>query len=402
MGQHVKKLSAILVANLSSPGYYGDGDGLWLQIARGGSKSWVFRFTLAGKRREMGLGGLSAVSLAIARERARAGRLLLSEGRDPIVERNAARSSDALRRARLKTFDQCAAAYISAHRGSWKSAKHAAQWETSLANYASPVFGALPVSDVDTDLVVRVLRPIWGTKTETAVRLHGRIESILDWATVSKYRTGDNPARWRGHLENLLADPNKIAPIVNFPALPWCEISAFTAQLHAREGVAARAVEFAILTACRSGEVRGAAWDEIDLEEKVWTVPAARMKAGKENRIPLSTQALVLLQQMPRDGEFVFPGRSAGTILSDMSLTAVLRRMGRGDITVHGFRSTFRDWCAEAVGNTFARQVCEHALAHSLPNKVEAAYRRGDLLDKRVLLMQAWADYCTQSDLAAV
>ncbi|WP_426111318.1 tyrosine-type recombinase/integrase [Massilia sp. PWRC2] len=402
MGQHVKKLSAILVAKLSSPGYYGDGDGLWLQIATGGSKSWVFRFTLAGKRREMGLGGLSAVSLAIARERASQCRLLLSEGRDPIVERNAARTSDALHRARLKTFDQCAAAYISAHRGSWKSAKHAAQWETSLANYASPVFGALPVSDVDIDLVVRVLRPIWDTKTETAVRLRGRIESILDWATVSKYRTGDNPARWRGHLENLLADPNKIAPVVNFPALPWREVSSFMTQLHAREGVAARAVELAILTACRSGEVRGAAWDEIDLQAQVWTVPAARMKAGKEHRIPLSTQAITLLQQMPREGAFVFPGRSAGTILSDMSLTAVLRRMGRGDITVHGFRSTFRDWCAEAVGNAFAREVCEHALAHSLPNKVEAAYRRGDLFDKRVPLMQAWADYCNQSGFAAV
>lgn len=395
MGRYVRKLSAKLVENLSSPGYYGDGDGLWLQISGSGSKSWVFRFTLAGRRREMGLGSLNAVSLSIARERTRQCRLSLSEGKDPIVERNAARTSDVLRKSRLKTFDQCAAAYINAHRASWKNAKHIAQWESTLANYASPVFGALPVSDVDTDLVIKVLRPIWNAKTETAVRLRGRIEAIIDWATVSKYRSGDNPARWRGHLENLLADPNKVAPVVNFPALPWRVIAAFVRDLRAREGVSARAVEFAILTACRSGEVRGASWDEIDLEAKVWTVPATRMKAGKEHRIPLSMQAIALLRQMPREGAYVFPGRSSDTILSDMSLTAVLRRMGRGDITVHGFRSSFRDWCAEAVGNTFAREVCEHALAHSLPNKVEAAYRRGDLFDKRVPLMQAWADYCS-------
>lgn len=302
--------------------------------------------------------------------------------------------ASALSRAQAKTFDQCAAAYISAHRGSWKSAKHAAQWETSLANYASPVFGALPVADVDTDLVVSALRPIWDIKTETAIRLRGQIECILDWATVSKYRAGDNPARWRGHLENLLANPNKIAPVTNFPALPWREMATFMAQLVEREGVAARAVQFAILTACRSGEVRGATWSEIDLEAKLWAVPAARMKAGKEHRVPLSTAAIAVLQGMPREDGFVFPGRTRDTVLSDMSLTAVLRRMGRGDITVHGFRSTFRDWCSEAAGNAFSREVCEHALAHRLPNKVEAAYRRGDLLDRRVLLMQAWADYC--------
>ncbi|MET0320099.1 MAG: Arm DNA-binding domain-containing protein [Duganella sp.] len=216
MGHLVKKLSAKLVENLSSPGYYGDSDGLWLQIAKGGSKSWIFRFTIAGKAREMGLGGLNAVSLGVARERAGQCRLLLSEGRDA----NAARTSDALRTSRLKTFDQCAAACICAHRASWKNPKHIAQWQSTLASYASPVFGALPVADVDTELVVKVLRPVWNVKTETAARLRGRSESILDWATVSKYRSGDNPARWRGHLENLLADPNKIAPVVNFPALP--------------------------------------------------------------------------------------------------------------------------------------------------------------------------------------
>jgi integrase len=363
MGRHVEKLSAILVRQLKSPGYYGDGNGLWLQVSASGSKSWVFRFTISGKRREMGLGATHTVSLSIAREKARQCRLLLTEGKDPIVSRDASRTASAVSAARIKTFDQCAAAYIRAHRGSWKSAKHAAQWETSLANYASPVFGALPVSNVDTELVVKVLRPIWDTKTETA-------------------------------LQNLLANPNKIAPVTNFPALPWQEIAAFMPLLVAREGVAARAVEFAILTACRSGEVRGATWTEIDFDAKAWTIQAKRMKAGKEHRVPLSPAAIAVLQQMPRDSAFIFSGRTHDTILSDMSLTAVLRRMGRGDITVHGFRSTFRDWCAEAAGNSFSREVCEHALAHSLPNKVAAAYRRGDLLEKRILLMQAWADYC--------
>jgi integrase len=394
MGSNAKKLSAILVSKLSRPGHYGDGEGLWLQISGSGSKSWVFRFTLAGRAREMGLGSLNAVSLAIAREKARECRLLLSGGKDPIVERDASRTASALTAARFKTFDQCAAAYIGAHRAGWKNAKHAAQWETSLASYASPVFGTLPVADVDTELVVRALRPIWDSRTETATRVRGRIESILDWATVSKYRQGDNPARWRGHLENLLANPSKIAPVRNFPALPWREVGTFMAQLVERDGAAARAVQFAILTACRSGEVRGATWPEIDLQAKLWTIPATRMKAGKEHRVPLSDAAVAVLRAVPRESAFIFSGRSHQTALSDMSLTAVLRRMDRGDITVHGFRSAFRDWCAEAEGNSFSREVCEHALAHSLPNKVEAAYRRGDLLDKRILLMQAWGQYC--------
>lgn len=257
----------------------------------------------------------------------------------------------------------------------------------------------MPVSDVYTDLVMRALRPIWDAKTETAVRLRGRIESILDWATVSRYRQGENPARWRGHLQNLLANPNKIAPVQNHPALPWSEIPAFMALLELCEGVAAVTTRSAILTAARSGEVRGARWAEIDLEARLWTVPAARMKAGKEHRVPLSTAADALLQNLERKGELVFPGRQHDTMLSDMSLTAVLRRLDRGDITVHGFRSTFRDWCAEAPGNTFPRAVCEHALAHSLPSEVEAAYRRGDLLEKRIVLMQAWADFCDQPKL---
>lgn len=249
---------------------------------------------------------------------------------------------------------------------------------------------ALTVRSLD----LKVLSLIWSSKTETATRLRGRIESILDWATVSRFRQGENPARWRGHLENPLANPNKIAPVKNHPALPWREVGQFLAALRQREGVSARAVEFAILTACRSGEMRGARWDEIDLDARVWTIPGERMKAGREHRVPLSAGAMALLASMPGLGAFVFAGRGKNASQSDMSLTAVLRRMGRDDITVHGFRSTFRDWCSEAEGNSFSREVCEHALAHRLPDKVEAAYRRGDLLDKCIVLMQAWSDYC--------
>lgn len=394
MALNLNKLTALAVAKTIKPGCYGDGGGLWLQVADGGSKSWIFRFTIAGKQRAMGLGGLRTVDLAKARVLARECRSLLLDGKDPIEARKAVRLAEALQKARSMTFDQCATAYIDAHRKSWKNAKHADQWRSTLATYASPIIGALPVADVDTDLIVKVLSPIWGTRTETATRVRGRIESILDWATVSKFRQGDNPARWRGHLENLLANPNRIAPVRNHPALPWREVPAFMVLLAQCRGVAARAVEFAILTAARSGEVRGATWDEVDLEAKLWVVPAERMKAGKEHRVPLSTAAMALLAGMPSRKGLVFPGRSESVALSDMSLTAVLRRMRRSDITIHGFRSSFRDWCAEEVGNSFPREVCEHALAHSLPDRVEAAYRRGDLLQKRVMLMQAWADYC--------
>ena len=392
----VNRLTVLGMRQARRPGYYADGGGLQLQVSATGTQSWVFRYRRAGKRHEMGLGSCQVVGLARARELARACRLLLLEGRDPLNERKQARAMQAAQQAKCMTFDQCAAGYIQAHQGGWRNPKHVAQWKSTLATYASPVIGALPVADVDTALVVKVLAPIWNTKNETATRLRGRIESILDWATVSSFRQGENPARWRGHLDNLLANPNKVAPVKNHPALPWRETAAFMVELRRRNGIAARAVEFAILTAARSGEVRGASWDEVDLEARLWTVPASRMKAGKEHRVPLSDAALALLGALPRQCELLFPGLKDQP-LSDMSLTAVLRRMQRTEITVHGFRSTFRDWCAEAAGNAFTREVCEHALAHSLPDRVEAAYRRGDLLDKRVALMQTWADYCGHS-----
>lgn len=394
MARTVEKLSALAVSRAKEPGYYGDGAGLYLQVSKSLTKSWIFRFTRGGKQREMGLGALHTITLAQAREKAKDCRSKLLDGIDPLEARNAAKLGDALDRAKAMTFDHCAAAYIAAHRGSWKSAKHALQWEATLATYARPVIGDLPVAAVDTALVVKVLQPIWSEKTETATRLRGRIESILDWATVSKFRVGENPARWRGHLDNLLADPGKMNRVVHHAALPWQEIGTFMSDLKKREGIAARAVELAILTAARSGEVRGAVWSEFDLEDAMWVIPAERMKAGREHRVPLSTAALSVLRAAPRIDEIVFPGARAGTPLSDMSLTAVLRRMGRKEITVHGFRSTFRDWCAESAGNAFPREVCEHALAHSLPDKVEAAYRRGDLIEKRKVLMQVWSDYC--------
>lgn len=397
MARTVEKLSALAVSRAKEPGYYGDGAGLYLQVSKSLTKSWIFRFTRGGKQREMGLGALHTITLAQAREKAKDCRSKLLDGIDPLEARNAAKLGDALDRAKAMTFDHCAAAYIAAHRGSWKSAKHALQWEATLATYARPVIGDLPVAAVDTALVVKVLQPIWSEKTETATRLRGRIESILDWATVSKFRVGENPARWRGHLDNLLADPGKMNRVVHHAALPWQEIGTFMSDLKKREGIAARAVELAILTAARSGEVRGAVWSEFDLEDAMWVIPAERMKAGREHRVPLSTAALSVLRAAPRIDEIVFPGARAGTPLSDMSLTAVLRRMGRKEITVHGFRSTFRDWCAESAGNAFPREVCEHALAHSLPDKVEAAYRRGDLIEKRKVLMQVWADYCASA-----
>lgn len=399
MARLVEKLTPLAVGKLTKPGYYGDGAGLWLQVSPSGSKSWIFRFTLAGKQREMGLGAVHTVNMTEARAKAKECRQLLLDGKDPLDARRSIKQAEALERAKAMTFDQCAKAYIAAHRAGWKNEKHIGQWENTLEAYASPTIGTLPVAEVDTALIVKVLEPIWQTKTETATRLRGRIEKILDWATVGKYRSGENPARWRGHLENLLANPNKIAKVAHHPALPWREIGAFMAELRKQIGTAARALEFTILTAARSGEVRGATWAEIDLDAGLWVVPAERIKMGKEHRVPLSASAIALLKELPREGDLVFPGAKENAALSDMSLTAVLRRMKRTDITVHGFRSTFRDWCAESTN--FPREVCEHALAHSLPDKVEAAYRRGDLIDKRVQLMKAWADYCAKPQAEA-
>jgi len=401
MARQQNRLTALQVAKLSKPGLYGDGGGLTLQITPAGVKSWLHRYMIDGKSFAMGLGPTHTVDLAEARRKALEGRRLLLDGVNPLLARNQQQVAAKLAETNMMTFDQCAEAYIQAQKPSWKNAKHAKQWSSTLKTYASPVFGAAPVADVDTGLVLKCLAPIWESKTETATRVRGRIESVLGWATTSGYRTGENPARWKGHLENLLATISKVRRTKNHPALPWQQAGAFVHALRARAGVAARALEFLVLTACRSGEVRGALWAEFDLDGRLWTIPAARMKGAREHQIPLSDPAVRILAALPKDSDIVFPG-TKGQALSDMSLTAVVRRMGgRHDwvdadgarVTVHGFRTTFRMWAAEMTN--YPREVAEHSLAHQLPDAVERAYQRGSQFTKRTSLMSDWAVYCS-------
>lgn len=393
MASGFHKLTALAVQRAKDSGYYGDGGGLWLQISKLGGKSWVFRFTLNGKSREMGLGPFHSISLGEARAKALECRKTVLEGQDPIEKRNSERLQNKLQAESIKTFAECATAYIDAHKSGWKNEKNSKQWSSSLETYAFPIIGKLPVSTINTALVLNVLEPIWQEKTETASRVRGRIESILDWAAVKNYRTGDNPARWKGYLDNLLPARNKVQKVKHLAALPYKELNSFMVTLRAREGITARALEFAILTVARSGEVRGATWSEIDFENKIWKIPAFRMKAGKEHRVPLCENVLALLKELPRvaGSKYIFPAPRKDQ-LSDMALTSVLKRMERKDLTQHGFRSTFRDWAGETT--SYPREVIEHALAHQLKDKAEAAYQRGDLLAKRALLMADWACYC--------
>jgi integrase len=389
------RLSAVALSKLS-PGLYPDGGGLYLQVTKRGARTWVYRFMLHGRAREMGLGPLHIVPLAEAREKARGARKLRHEGIDPIEARKAKQTEDRLAAATAMTFRECAERYIEAHKPGWKNTKHAKQWPSTLETYVYPVFGLLPVQAVDVGLVMKVLEPIWRTKPETASRVRGRIESILDWAAVRGYRKGENPARWRGHLDKLLPGRGKVRKVEHHPALPYTEMGDFISTLHEQEGVGARALEFLVLTATRTGEVIGARWEEVDLAKGVWTVPGERMKAGKEHRVPLSGRALEIVEEMKadqvNDHPFVFPGGRAGRPLSNMAMLKLLGRMGRDDLTAHGFRSTFRDWAAEMTH--FPSEVVEMALAHTVSDKVEAAYRRGDLFEKRRELMEAWARYC--------
>jgi integrase len=388
------KLSAAKVAKTKQAGMYGDGGGLWLQVRAPHVKSWIFRYTFNGKVRAMGLGSVGTVSLADARKRAAEARTLLLDGKDPIGDRDGARAKRKLAAANAITFKECSAAYIQQHKAGWRNVKHTDQWTNTLATYAEPVFGVLSVQSIDTGLVMRVLQPIWTTKLETAVRLRGRIEKILDWARVQGHREGENPARWRGHLEALLPKRSKVARVEHHAALPYRQMGEFMADLRQQEGTAARALELAILTAARRGEVISARWDEIDWDEALWTIPAERTKTHKEHRIPLAPAAVTVLQKMREraEGEFVFPGARPSASLSEGAMRALLERMGRADVTVHGFRSCFRDWAAEQTA--FPREVAEMALGHAVGNQVEAAYRRGDLREKRRKLMEAWAAYC--------
>jgi integrase len=390
------KLAAVSLKHLKD-GSHADGGNLYL-VVRGNSKSWVFRFIApGGKRRRMGLGPLHAVSLSEARKRAAELREQLhhpTSAVDPLDARQEAKLAQRIGKQRSKTFQACATAYIEAHQNAWKNSKHAQQWTNTLAQYAYPVFGDIPASEIDEALILNALTPIWNVKTETAKRLRGRIESVLDWATFNKFREGENPARWKGHLEHSLAKPNKVSKVQHHAAMPFQEMPSFMKELNARSGMGAKALELLILTGCRSGEIRGASWSEIDLKNKIWTIPASRMKMAQEHRIPLSETAMELLSALPRleDTDLVFPSAKQNAPLSDMTLTAVLRRCGGEDFTVHGFRSCFRDWLAETTN--YPNEACELALAHKISNKVEAAYRRGDMLDKRFQMMNDWANYC--------
>jgi len=391
MGREVHRLSAKAVEKAKRPGYYADGGNLYLQVSPALTKSWIFRYKRQGRSHEMGLGSERVFSLGEARGKAADARRLLAEGVDPIAAREGHRTRERLQKASTLTFAKCAEKYIAAHRAGWRNPKHIGQWENTLQTYAGPLIGELAVKDVDTALVLRVLEPIWTTKAETATRLRGRIERILDWARVMGYRAGENPARWRGHLDKLLPAALNRKNRTHLAALPYDEIGSFMAQLRAREGIGARALEFAILTAARTGEVIGARSSEIDLEKALWTIPAARMKAGREDRVPLSPRALGIARAQPA-GAFLFAGGKEEQGLSNMALLEVLRRMGHDGLTVHGFRSTFRDWASERT--SYPREVCEMALAHAISDKVEAAYRRGDLFEKRRKLMLDWEKFC--------
>jgi integrase len=411
MGRKAKELKALQVERLKTPGlhFVGGVSGLALQVTSHDVRSWILRVMVAGKRSDMGLGSYPTVTLAGAKEAARAARAKINAGVNPIEERRSMKSALAAARASAQTFQHCAEAYIAAKEPGWKNAKHGDQWRNTLAAYAYPVIGKLLVRDVAQEHIMKILEPMWTTKTETMTRLRGRIESVLDWAIARRYRNGDNPARWKGHLDVLLASPKKVARVKNHAALPYAQAGAFMAALKQTEGMGARALEFAILTAARSGEVRGATVSEIDFNTALSTIPAARMKADKEHIVPLSPEAVSLIRDLKGHAvnDLLFPN-SKGTALSDMTLTAAIRRMNEkkttaegagwediyGDtITAHGFRSTFRDWAGETTA--YPREVIEHALAHQLKDKAEAAYARGTLLDKRRRLMADWSKYCS-------
>ncbi|MES9942810.1 MAG: integrase arm-type DNA-binding domain-containing protein [Candidatus Thiodiazotropha sp. 6PLUC2] len=387
----IHKLSPAKVKN-AKPGKYEDGGGLRLVVSKSGAKKWVLRLTINGKRREMGLGSSPDVGLGEAREDASKYRKQAKKGIDPIEERRN-------EQLEIPTFTTCAARYIRAHRRSWKNAKHARQWVNTLKTYARPEIGTKKVDAITTEDILKILQPIWTTKTETAKRVQSRIENILDYAAAHKYRDHLNPARWKGHLDKLLAKPSRVKKVTHHPAMPYSDVPAFMMELAANGSTSALALQFLILTATRTSEVLQAQWDEINLDEGIWSIPAERMKARREHRVPLSDVALNVLAALPRieSNPYLFPGSRHGRPLSNMALLQLMRGMGygvngnRGDYVPHGFRSSFRDWSGEI--SSFPRDVAEMALAHAIKNKVEAAYRRGDLFEKRRKMMQEWAEF---------
>lgn len=415
MGRKAPEKSAVAVSRLREPGMHAVGgvDGLHLQVLPTGGRSWILRVTIAGKRREMGLGGYPDVPLTSARDKARQAKDKVKDGVDPIEEAKQRQSALKASRASAVTFQDCAERYIKANESVWKNAKSSQQWTNTLTQYAYPHIGDLLVRDIELPNVLQVLEPIWNTKTETASRLRGRIEAVLDWARVHGYRSGHNPAEWKGTLDKVLPAPQKVNKTRHQPALPIDETAAFMKRVNTVEGLGARALEFAILTASRSEMVRGARWPELNLENGVWTVPAERMKTKKQHRVPLSKQALESLKKLPRmaDTDLVFPS-SRRTPLSDATLGAVIKRLNETDderwfdptdgraIVPHGFRSTFRDWVSEKTN--YPNEMAELALAHAVGDKVEAAYRRGDMFERRRAMMQDWADFCENKQRKSV
>lgn len=393
----LNKLSAVGVAQTKKVGMYGDGGGLWLQVSKFGTKSWIFRFTLNGRTRDMGLGPLHTISLARAREKARNAREQLLDGIDPIEKKKQEKEVARLESAGATTFEQAAKAYIEVHEPSWKNAKHISQWKNTLATYVYPVFGKTPVGRVDTNLVMKAIQPIWNDKRETASRVRSRIENVLDWAKSSGMMEGENPARWRGHLQNLLPKRSSLKEVKHLPALPYKEISNFMEQLSNVKGVGARALEFTILTCLRSSEVRTATWDEVIWDECILQVPGERMKGGKDHKVPLSSKTIGILKELNKvsQSEYIFPGLKEGKPISDGTMLKTLKSMEYAKCTVHGFRSTFKDWAADCT--SYQNEVSEMALAHTIDSKVEAAYRRGELLEKRTNLMNDWALYCERA-----
>ncbi|HTV89619.1 MAG TPA: integrase arm-type DNA-binding domain-containing protein [Stellaceae bacterium] len=394
----VQKLSAVMVRGAKGTAgktqMLGDGGGLYFRIGPTGARSWIYRYQDARKQHDFGLGPYPAISLAEARDRAAEQRKLRLDGHDPISERKVRRASARVEAARLVTFRECAERYIAANRTGWREGSRSEKlWIATLAEYVYPVFGDLPVAMIDTPLVLKAVEPLWTGKTETASRVRGRIEKVLDYATVSKLRSGENPARWRGHLEHLLPEKSKVAATTHRAALPYAEVGAFMAELRQQDSVAARALEFAILTAARRSEVVGARWNEFDFPERRWIIPAGRMKGGREHRAALSDAAVAIIEGEPRNDDLVFPGLKDGK-----PLLAVLARMKRSSLTLHGFRSTFADWAAERTA--FPNDVVELALAHKVGNAVERAYRRPEQFQRRRQLAELWAQFCATATAA--
>jgi integrase len=386
------RLKPLQIDRFKGPGKLSDGGGLYLIAGRNGSRTWVFRYTRQGTAVELGLGASRAVPVLGARHEAAELRALLAAGGDPKQHREQQRQLQARQSAKAITFKAAAERYIEANRAGWRNGKHAAQWTSTLATYVYPVFGTGPVGDVTASHVLKVLTPIWATKPETASRVRGRVEAVLDYAKVHGWREGENPARWKGGLAMTLPARNKVRRVKHHAALPYGEVPDLMKVLGGMEGLGPLALRFLILTAGRTGEVIGARWNEMDVARGVWTVPTERMKAARQHRVPLNAEAIALLEALPRVGGLVFPGMKRGKPLSNMALLQTLRRMKRNDLTAHGFRSSFRDWAAEMT--SFPREVIEASLAHTIGSKVEAAYLRSDLFDKRRLLMKAWGYHC--------